>query len=187
MRKVNYENCTNIIELAEQTINGLSEVYDITFPEYLRKMPEYLKSCSSYRELGTNQGGSASVALLEHLNYYEFIDKSFKNYRPQKLILDNFIFEKDIQVVMHEKSSLEVKTDIITDFLLVDSVHRYKHVKREIAIYAPLTKKYIMFHDTHGIPEVYVAVKEFLDTTNEWKETEHYAKGAGYTVLQRVK
>jgi hypothetical protein len=187
MRQVNYTTCTTLKELAEQTVQGLSEVYDYEFPEYLRKMPSYLKDCESYRELGTNQGGSASIALLENLKYYEFIDKGFKNYRPQKPILDSYVEDKDIQIVMHEMSSLAVETDVSTDFLLVDSVHKYKHVKQEIAIYAPLTTKYIMFHDTHGIPEVYVAVKEFLDSTREWKEIEHYAHGAGYTVLERIK
>lgn len=187
MRQVNYTTCTTLKELAEQTVQGLSEVYDYEFPEYLRKMPSYLKDCKSYRELGTNQGGSASIALLENLKYYEFIDKGFKNYRPQKPILDSYIKDKDIQIVMHEMSSLEVDTNVTTDFLLVDSVHKYKHVRKEIAIYTPLTTKYIMFHDTHGIPEVYVAVKEFLDSTDEWKEIEHYAQGAGYTVLERIK
>lgn len=187
MRQVDYKKCNTLKELAEQTVQGLSEVYDYEFPEYLRKMPIYLKDCESYRELGTNQGGSASIALLENLKYYEFIDKGFKNYRPQKPILDNHAEYKDIQIVMHEMSSLSVETDVSTDFLLVDSVHKYKHVKREIAIYAPLTNKYIMFHDTNGIPEVYVAVKEFLNSTDEWKEIEHYAQGAGYTVLERIK
>jgi len=186
MRKVNYTTCTTLKELAEQTVRGLSEVYNYEFPEYLRQMPNYLKNCESYRELGTNQGGSASIALLENLKYYEFIDKGFKNYRPQKPILDSYVEDKDIQIVMHEMSSLNVETDVSTDFLLVDSVHKYKHVKREIAIYAPLTTKYIMFHDTNGIPEVYIAVKEFLDTTKEWKQIEHYNKGAGYTVLEKI-
>jgi hypothetical protein len=172
--------------MAEQTMSGLSEIYDHDFPEYLRKMPEYLKTCVSYRELGTNQGGSASIALLSNLKYYELIDKGFGRYRPQQAFINDYLKNKDIQLVMHETSSLEVITDITTDFLLVDSVHKYKHVKKEIEIYSPLTSKYIMFHDTNGIPEVYKAVKEFLEITLEWKEIEHYANGAGYTVLERI-
>lgn len=186
MRSVNYTECKNLEEMSAQTIAGLSEVYDYEFPEYLRKMPSYLKMCSSYRELGTNQGGSAAIALLENLEYYEFIDKGFSNYRKQKHLFDNYLEHKHVKVTMHEMSSLAVDTTIVTDFLLVDSVHKYKHVKKEIEIYAPLTSKYIMFHDTNGIPEVYVAVKEFLDTTKEWKQIEHYDKGAGYTILKKV-
>jgi hypothetical protein len=186
MRQVDYSQCSNLNEMAEQTIKGLSQIYDDAFPEYLRKMPEYLKTCLSYRELGTNQGGSASIALLSNLKYYELIDKGFSRYRAQQPVIDSYLKTKDIKIVMHEASSLEVITDVTTDFLLVDSVHKYKHVKKEIQIYAPLTSKYIMFHDTHGIPEVYTAVKEFLEITTEWKEIEHYAKGAGYTVLERI-
>lgn len=186
MRQVNYSQCSNLNEMAEQTIKGLSQIYDDAFPEYLRKMPLYLKTCVSYRELGTNQGGSASIALLANLKYYELIDKGFGRYRTQQPLIADYLKNKDIQLVMHEESSLEVITNITTDFLLVDSVHKYKHVKKEIQIYAPLTSKYIMFHDTYGIPEVYTAIKEFLEITIEWKEVEHYAKGAGYTVLERI-
>lgn len=186
MRQVDYSKCRDLQEMAKHTINGLSEVYDYEFPEYLRKMPSYLKDCRSYRELGTNQGGSASIALLENLEYYEFIDKGFNNYRKQKHLFDNYLEHKYIKVTMHEMSSLAVNTDIVTDFLLVDSVHKYKHIKKEIELYAPLTSNYIMFHDTNGIPEIYSAVRKFLNTTKEWKQIEHYNKGAGYTVLERI-
>lgn len=187
MRQVNYSQCKTVHELAEETITGLSNVYDYDFPEYLRRMPRYLQECSSYRELGTNQGGSAFIAMLENLSYYELIDKGFKNYRPQKIYIDEYVKDKNIEIVMHEISSTALQTNVTTDFLLVDSVHKYKHVKKEIEIYAPLTKKYIMFHDTHGIPEVYTAVQEFLQISNEWTEIEKYSRGAGYTILERIK
>lgn len=186
MKQVDYSKCKTLEEMSTQTLNGLSRVYDYDFTEYLRKMPEYLTMCSSYRELGTNQGGSASIALLSNLNYYEFVDKSFKNYRKQKHLFNNYLEHKNIKITMHEMSSLEVNTDTVTDFLLVDSVHKYKHVKKEIETYAPLTSKYIMFHDTNGVPEVYRAVKEFLEVSLQWQEIEHYSQGAGYTVIQRI-
>lgn len=187
MRKVNYSNCKNIKEISERTISGQSEVYDEYFPEYLRRMPYYLKKCKSYRELGTNQGGSASVAFLSNLEYYELIDKSFNNFLEIKNFFDEYALEKQIVLVYHEMSSLEVKTDIETDFLLVDSVHKYNHVLKELEIYAPLTKKYIMFHDTAGIPQVYNAVLEFLKNNNNWIEIEVFKKSAGYVILERIK
>ena len=186
MRKVNYSNCTNLHQIAQTTLIGLEEVYDHAYVEYLRRMPYYLKNCQSYRELGTNQGGSSSVAVLMNLEYYELIDKSFSNFNPIKHIFEKYCLENNIKVTYHEKSSLEVQTDKVTDFLLVDSVHRYKHVTKELDIYSPLTKKYIMFHDTYGIPEVAAAVERFLSTTDDWKEVERHSESAGFIVIEKI-
>lgn len=186
MKKVNYEKCKSIDDIARETILGQSLVYDYYFPEYLRRMPHYLKYCESYRELGTNQGGSSSVALTSNLKYYELIDKSFNNFKPVKHLFDEYSLEKNIDIVYHEKSSLEVVTDVSTDFLLVDSVHKYSHVIKELELYAPLTKKYIMFHDTAGIPQVYDAVLDFLKSNLQWAEIEVFKKSAGFSILERI-
>jgi len=186
MKQIDYTDCKNLEEFKQKTIDGLAKVYSEEYVEYLKAMPKYLSFCNSYRELGTNQGGSASVALLQNLNYYEFIDKSFKKFTNNKEIFDTFIAVNNLKCVFREQGSLQVITDIKTDFLLVDSVHKFKHVVREIDLFAPLTSKFMMFHDTNGIPEVYNAVQDFLNRTNDWVEIEHYNVAAGYTVLKRI-
>lgn len=187
MQQVDYSKCKNLKDVAATTLTGLSEVYHYEFPEYIRRIPNFLKKCKSYRELGTNQGGSASVALLEKLDYYELVDKSFGNYNPIKHHVEKYCKENTINVVYHEMSSLDVKTDIETDFILIDSVHRYKHVSQEIKLYEPLTRKYMMFHDTYGFPGVGQAVRDFLKTTKKWKLIEEQNKTPGYMVLERIK
>lgn len=162
----------------------LAKAHGNEYVEYLRAMPKYLKNCSSYRELGTYQGGSASVALSMNLGYYEFIDKSFSNYNRIKKVLDEHVISNNLEVVFHELSSLKVSTTKETDFLLIDSVHEYAHVAKELETFAHLTKKYIMLHDTAGFPEVYSAVKDFLSRSTDWTEVEHYTVNAGYTVLE---
>lgn len=186
MKQVDYSNCKKLEEFQHTTLKELSKLYSYEYVEYLRVMPKYLSICKSYRELGTNQGGSASTALLQELDYYEFIDKTFKKFNKYKELFDNFINEKKLQCVMRETGSLQVITNIKTDFLLIDSVHKFKHVLKEIEKYAPLTSKYIMFHDTNGIPEVYDAVQYFLQKTKNWVEIEHYNIAAGYTVIERI-
>ena len=83
-------------------------------------------------------------------------------------------------------SSLDVDTNIKTDFILIDSVHKYKHVSAEIKLYEPLTKKYMMFHDTFGFPGVGQAVKDFLNTSANWKLIEEQQETPGYMVLERI-
>lgn len=186
MQQVDYSSCTNLHEVAEKTLIGLAEVYHEAFPEYIRQIPKFLSECNSYRELGTNQGGSASVAILENLSYYELVDKSFKNFRPIKNHVDTYCKENSIEILYHEMSSLDVDTNIKTDFILIDSVHKYKHVSAEIKLYEPLTKKYMMFHDTFGFPGVGQAVKDFLNTSANWKLIEEQQETPGYMVLERI-
>ena len=186
MQQVDYSLCTNLHDIAEKTITGLSQVYHNAFPEYIRQLPKFLKNCNSYRELGTNQGGSASVAILQNLRYYELVDKSFKNFNPIKSHVDDYCAKNSIEIVYHEMSSLDVKTDIKTDFILIDSVHKYKHVSAEIKLYESMTKKYMMFHDTFGFPAVGQAVKDFLKINNNWKLIEEQTETPGYMVLERV-
>lgn len=186
MKQVNYSACQTMQEIANTTIDGLSEVYHYAFPEYIRQLPKYLEKCTSYRELGTNQGGSASVAVLSKLSYYELVDKSFSNFRPIKNLFDAYTAENNIEICYQEMSSLDVNTDFRTDFLLVDSVHKYKHVSKEIQKYESLTNKYMMFHDTYGFPEVGKAVTDFLKTTTKWKLIEEQQETPGYMVLERI-
>lgn len=186
MQQVDYSSCANLHEIAKTTLTGLSEVYHEAFPEYIRQLPKFLSKCSSYRELGTNQGGSASVAILENLSYYELVDKSFKNFSPIKKHVDAYVKENSIDIIYHEMSSLDVNTNIETDFILIDSVHKYKHVSSEIKLYEPLTKKYMMFHDTFGFPGVGQAVKDFLNSNTNWKLIEEQKETPGYMVLERV-
>jgi hypothetical protein len=186
MRKVDYQACITLEHVADATVSGLAAAYDHGYVEYLRRMPYYLSSCRSYRELGTNQGGSTSIAVLANLDYYELIDKSFSNFRMVRSIVEQYVKEHNIKLICHEMSSLEVQTETKTDFLLIDSVHRYKHVMRELEIYASLTNRYIMFHDTHGIPEVGRAADDFLSVNAEWQEVERHEQSAGFIVIERT-
>lgn len=185
MQSVDYRQCKNLEEVASTTVSGLATVYWDQFPEYIRRLPNFLKKCKSYRELGTNQGGSASVALLENLDYYELVDKSFRNFNPIKKHFDDYSKKNNIEICYHEMSSLEVETDVETDFILIDSVHKYKHVSAEIKLYEPLTKKYMMFHDTFGFPRVGQAVRDFLEENKNWKLIEEQNETPGYMVLER--
>ena len=187
MKNVNYLDCKNIYDCKEKTLSGLAEIYWKEYPEYIRRLHFFLKDCDSYRELGTNQGGSASVAILENLNYYELIDKSFKNFSVVKEHFIEYANNNNINLCFYEQSSLEVATEIKTDFLLVDSVHRYKHVTKEIELYESLTNKYIMFHDTVSYLEVGNAVLDFLKNTKNWKLVEEQTVTPGYIVLKRIK
>ena len=81
-------------------------------------------------------------------------------------------------------SSLEVKLDR-HDLLFIDTIHSYEQLSKELYLHSPHTTKYIIMHDT-VIPEMRIAVEEFLLNNNDWKVKEVFTNNSGLTVLQRV-
>jgi cephalosporin hydroxylase len=102
-----------------------------------------------------------------------------------------------------------------TDILFIDSFHVYPHLKAELKVWAPATRKYILMHDTE-IDAIYgeairdrlnlqkisaetgykvedlsrglrPAIEEFLaDCRGEWELHTHYVNNNGLTVLKRI-
>ncbi len=186
MVTINYSSCNNLKEFYELALRELAIAHGDEYLIYLQVIPGYLKKCSSYRELGTNQGGSAAAALFENLEYYELIDISFKLYNNSKHLFDGYIASNQLQVALHEGDSLSANTNKETDFLLVDSKHSYAHVTRELQRFAPVTKKYIMIHDTTLQPAVYKAVQDFIAQNDDWVEVEHCVLNVGYAVIEHI-
>jgi hypothetical protein len=57
------------------------------------------------------------------------------------------------------------------DLCFVDTWHAYGQTKRELTRYAPLTRKYIVLHDTTIDAEVSESVREGLDMNAQMRET----------------
>ena len=100
------------------------------------------------------------------------------------------------------------------DMIFIDTWHIYGQLKRELAKFAPWTRKYIIMHDTtvdefqgetiragfdadaqaisSGFPKheilcgLGMAISEFLEQHPEWILKEKYTNNNGLTVLQRI-
>jgi len=101
-----------------------------------------------------------------------------------------------------------------TDLLFIDTWHVYAQLKRELALHAPLTNKFIIMHDTTldgehgtsvrngwntadqatatGFPEeeickgLWPAVEEFLASQPEWSLIQRLTNNNGLTILGRT-
>ena len=101
------------------------------------------------------------------------------------------------------------------DLLFIDTFHVYGQLKRELALHAPGTRRFIVMHDTTvdaehgeaircrynvpemvretGIPEVEIlrglwpAVTEFLEAyATQWRLFHRYTNNNGLTILERI-
>jgi hypothetical protein len=184
--------------------------------EHLPTLYRYATQCERIVELGI-RGGVSSWALI-----YGLLD----NQKPVKKILLNDTTACNIQELLAatQRSGVQISYEWVNDLQLnvpepadmvfIDTWHIYGQLKRELAKFAPLTKKYILLHDTtldaihgesirnkhnlsarskaSGIPVdeiacgLWRAVEEFLAANHNWILKERYTNNNGLTVLERL-
>ena len=95
------------------------------------------------------------------------------------------------EFIQADTASIEIEE---CDFLFIDSLHTYDHLKKELYLHAKKVKKYIAFHDTVTFGErgelpnsggLMPAILEFLDLNPDWEIKEHYLNNNGLLVLKK--
>lgn len=123
--------------------------------------------------------------------------------------------EKNINVEFVQGNDLNIELPKETDMTFIDTWHVYGHLKRELARYAPITKKFLVMHDTTvdaehgetircnwdaerqsamtGIPVdeikkgLWPAIEEFLaENVGTWEIIKRYTNNNGLTIIKRV-
>lgn len=136
--------------------------------------------------------------------------------RPKKLILydiyDNGEIpgilkaakEENINCSFYIQNVIEDGFEIEeTDFLFIDTLHRYDQLKKELEMHASKVRKFMAFHDTvsfgerdeddyaNVIKERYpkqglnAAINEFLENNPQWEVAEIFTNNNGLTVLKK--
>ena len=123
--------------------------------EHLPTLYQYAKECETILELGV-RGCVSSYAFSLGLLH---------NNKKGKFLMMNDLTECDISQLMHyaKNTDLTIKYKWINDLELetspvdltfIDTYHIYGQLRRELNKFAPLTKKYIIMHDTE-VDKVY--------------------------------
>lgn len=184
--------------------------------EHLPTLYKYATECESILETGV-RGCISSWALVNGLMH---------NGKSSRQILLNDITpcpidgllsvtkNLDIHVKYEWINNLNLNLTESVDLTFIDTWHVYAQLKRELAKFAPLTKKYIIMHDT-TVDEIYgetirvgwnpeqqsresgfpvneitrglwPAVEDFLAANPDWILKERFTNNNGLTVLARV-
>lgn len=193
--------------------------------EHIGTLRSLSSSCSSVLELGTRRAVS-TWAFLAGLSDGDATGT--KHLVCVDLEYDNAIEEVaeaalGIGVAFEFARGNDLKLDIgkhtlfagPVDLTFIDTWHVYGQLRRELEKFAPLTRKYIVMHDTEvdairgesircnwntaeqaersGFPETEIrrglrpAVEEFLEeNAGVWRMKVHYSNNNGLTVLERI-
>ena len=162
---------------------------DTDIHEHLPIISELTSECNHVTELGVGWAQSTR-AFLRHdveLHSYEFM--------PQPGIREFFEEAKNAgrNVTLHVDDTRKVEI-AETDLMLVDSLHIYEQVQKELELHAGKVRKYLLFHDTtlfadrgeFGGKGIWPAVQEFIDSHPEWQLVERRHNNNGLTILKRI-
>jgi hypothetical protein len=164
-------------------------VRDTDIHEHLPTLSELTSQCTHVTELGVGWAQSTR-AFLRHnveLHSYEFM--------PLPGIREFFEEAKSAgrNVTLHVDDTRKVEI-AETDLMLVDSLHIYEQVQKELELHAGKVRKYLLFHDTtlfadqgeFGGKGIWPAVQEFIDSHPEWQLVERRTNNNGLTILKRL-
>jgi len=146
--------------------------------------------CTSYKELGTHQGGTAANAMLMGAKYIELVDIDMHRYRKfLKPLAERYCAEHKIELVVKEISSVGLQAQVMApmvDMMLIDSIHKWHWTNQELDTHATNVRKFIAFHDTATCHDIRNGVDKWCQN-NPWKLVDRGTTNVGYTVLQRTK
>ena len=156
--------------------------------EHLEVMFQYAKKCINGMELGFGQG-RASFALLLGLERLYSVD-TYHEPNIKNMLVDYF---GDKLITIESETFDFVDYDSV-DLLLVDSVHTYDQVKKELKTHSSKINKYIMFHDTVSYGAIgqdnndgiVKAINEFLEENKEWKIIYEVSNNHGFMILEKI-
>jgi hypothetical protein len=194
--------------------------------EHLPTLCSYASKCQRVLELGV-RGCVSSWALLYGLLQHSSMDVSSSPISQKQLILNDIEpcpidellqyanhCEINVDIQYHWINDLELSIEEPIDLVFIDTWHVYGQLKRELQKFGPLTKQYIIMHDTEidgingesircdmdmnlqstesGIPVeeisrgIQPAINEFLIDHPNWILLEHFQNNNGLTILQRI-
>lgn len=166
------------------------EAHGVDYCQIHDAIKKYMKECKSYMELGTHQGGTASIAMLCKPNRVFLVDMDMSRYRKFLApIAQEWCDKNDIELIVKEADSTSIGTINMTDMLVIDSYHHPEHMKKELNLHGNNVRKYIIAHDTSIVnnkanDSLYQTMKQFADA-NGWEVIERGTTNVGYTVIKK--
>ena len=191
--------------------------------EHIPTLYEYSKKCESILELGVRSGVS-TFAFIKGLSENGSNKKQLKSgdlneissmLNKTQIITYCKYYNIDYTFLQGNDLDIQIPEQLDeTDITFIDTWHIYGHLKRELHKFAPITKRYIIMHDTTldgvygetircnwnaekqsketGIPVCEIncglqkAICEFLETNNNWTIDYETEENNGLTILKRT-
>lgn len=181
----------NLEEFNSEIRRQQEEAHGVDYCAIHDAIRKYSRGCQHYMEIGTHQGGTASVALLEKFKRIQLVDIDFSRYNKfLKALAEPYAAENKIELVIKQADSRSISSLGYSDMLVIDSYHHPDHMKAELQLHGATVRKYIIAHDTSIINGVnneslYNCLKNWA-ANNKFVEVERGTTNVGYVVFKKV-
>lgn len=134
--------------------------------EHLPDLYTYAKECETILELGVAVPVS-TWAFLKGLQENgkrekQLVSCDIIHHEKEVKLVEEVAYASNIDYSYYQKNDLELHLHRMYDLTFIDTWHIYGHLKRELNKFAPLTKKYIIMHDTVIDAEIVESVRDSL-------------------------
>lgn len=153
---------------------------------------ENMKEGYVHKELGTFYGWSAAYAALHGARELHLVDIDFKPFNTHKKYFDEYLKEHNGKLRLYNCSSHDTQCVGPCDTMLIDSVHTWPWVEKELELHASSVRDWIVFHDTqmiHGKPSpIGPGVKQWLKSNivgSQFEMAEELTVGVGAMLIKR--
>lgn len=194
-----------------ERVNKPSDIF-----EHLPTLKQYASECESVLELGVRKCVSSWALALGLLNNSGKRKMYMNDINVCEIsLIETLSKQTDLTIVAKWGNNLELELEEDVDLTFIDTWHVYGQLKRELAKFAPRTKKYIIMHDTSvdewdgetkrnihkydvekqsresGIPVeeilkgLWPAIEEFLEANKDWVLHARWVNNHGLTILKR--
>ena len=203
----------NVYREYQRRANTPSDIF-----EHLPTLRKYASECESVLELGVRKCVSSwalALGLLENGKKGKLLFMNDINV-CDTMQIETCARETDLEIRTIWANNLTIDLGRSVDMTFIDTWHVYGQLKRELAKFAPVTRKYIVMHDTtvdewdgetkrnihkydvqkqseeSGIPVeeimkgLWPAIEEFLAANSDWVLDARWTNNNGLTILKRV-
>ncbi len=203
----------NVYREYERRANTPSDIF-----EHLPTLRKYASECESVLELGVRKCVSSwalALGLLENEKKGKLLFMNDINV-CETAEIETCAKEAGLEIRTIWANNLTIDLGRSVDMTFIDTWHVYGQLKRELAKFAPVTRKYIVMHDTtvdewdgetkrnihkydvqkqseeSGIPVeeimkgLWPAIEEFLAANSDWVLDARWTNNHGLTILKRV-
>lgn len=190
--------------------------------EHLPTIYKYASECSSIVELGSGRTSDSLATLAAGILNSKDSDKRLYYFSVDPFLIGDILQMcclEDINVKIRRQNIFNIDMSIFNgkevDMVFIDSDHFFAQTKLELEKFAPLTKKYIILHDTWidaqisscvrmgqnvkeiaarlGLKRIEVergirpAIDKFLAANTHWEKLEEFENNNGLIVLAKKK
>ena len=145
-----------------------------------------VKGCEGYLEVGTAEGNSFYVMSSAIKGDLAYVDLGEAHTEKQRNFILDRLKDRNITAIhgdSNDTNTFQKVCDRQFDVVFIDAGHTYENALIDAHLYAPLARKYVLFHDIQ-MPDVNRAFERYCMLTGQRGTRVVNSENYGYGIIK---